>query len=170
MNGDFRHCPGCGGFIDPEDGTFPDACPDCGWDGEMGTPADYWFSKVYGGLDGTGGTLNALANGFGAAEEAGFHIESDRDRFGDVENGLQRAFEEMDSDDPDPEEVLDWVDHAASAASETYRGMTDGLREYELPDYVDSGVYDTLGGYMEYVVRDLYGLREHAEQWAEAAA
>lgn len=127
------------------------------------------FAKVYGHIDSTGGMLTALANALDAASEAGHPIESHDGRRADIDNGLQRAFEEMDSDDPDPDEVLRWIGHSATAASEFYRRLTPGLKQFEIPDHVDAGVYDTLGGYAEYIRTDISLLRHRAKRWSEAA-
>lgn len=127
------------------------------------------FSKVYGHIDSTSGMLTALSNALHAAGEISHPIESHDDRRSDIDNGLQRAMEEMDSDDPDPDEVLRWIGHAATAASEFYRRLTPGLKQFEIPDHVDTGVYNTLGGYAEYIRTDISHLRERAKRWSEAA-
>lgn len=131
------------------------------------TDEEIAWSDVYGHLDGTGGLLNALANGLHAAGEAGHPIESHDDRRTDIDNGLQRAFELMDDEgmDADEEEVYEWIDHAASAAGEFYQGLGNDLRNFELPDHVDSGVYGTLGEFTQYVRRDLISVRRKAEEW-----
>lgn len=128
------------------------------------------FTDVYSRLDANGGALDTLANALAAADDAGFDTESHDDRRADIDNGCQRAFEMMDEeDDPDPGDVLDWVEHAESAASEFVRGLPDDLGDFELPDHVDSGVHDTLDGFAEYVHSDLRELRAACDDWADAA-
>lgn len=123
------------------------------------------FSDLYSHLDETGSTLNALANAIHAAGEAGHQTETLDDIRADIDNGVQQAFEEMGSDDPDPSEVLDWVDTAESASAKLLRAMDHDAKTFELPDHVDSGVYDTLGGYAEYVHKDMYRVNDVAEEW-----
>jgi len=127
------------------------------------------FNRVYGDLDAHAGLLDVLANGIHAASEDGHHVESDDDRRADIDNGLRRAFEEMDSDDPDPDEVAKWVRHAERSAAEFYRGLDPGVRAYDLPDHVDSGVHHTLGSFAEYVHKSVRRTLDYAERWAGAA-
>jgi hypothetical protein len=127
------------------------------------------FSKVYGHLDSTGGMFTALANALHAAGEAGHPIESHDTRRADIDNALQRAMEEMDSDDPDPVDILCLIEVAQTATDKFYRSLNPDLKQFDIPDYVDAGVYNTLGGYAEYVRTDISFLREQAERWVEAA-
>lgn len=169
---DYRHCPGCGGFIDPDDGgNFPEKCPHCGWEGKLGTPEEHKFSDVYGSLDGTGGEMTALANAVHAAQEAGHHLETTEDRLSDANFQLQQAFDLMDEEDSDVDagEVLDHIESAHSFMSDMHRGMPDAARDFEIPDHVDSGVYDTLARFADYVLRDITRVRIEAEEWAELA-
>lgn len=129
-------------------------------------------SNVLCWLDSSGGDLTALANALHAADEAGFHAESDDDRRADIDAALQQAFDEIERDNPDPEAVLDQIEYARSAAGSLRRGLSDhydDLAGFDLPDHVDCGVYDTLGAYVEYVERDLIALESVAEQWVHAA-
>lgn len=128
------------------------------------------YCHLYSGLDGTTRLLDTLANALHAAGDAGFPIESHDDRRADIDNHCQRAFEELDSDEPDPETVCEEVQAAARAAHDFYRGLDTDLRHTTLPDHVDSGVHDTLGEYAEYVHHDLTDLRRKAEQYAQEAS
>lgn len=126
-------------------------------------------SKVIGYLDSSGGISSTLANALHAAKEAGFDVHREEDLAATMDSCLQRAFEEAEEGpDADPEEVIDWVDGARQAASDLTRVLDDEKSEFVLPDHVDSGVYDTLGEWIEYVYRDSLAIQSYAEMWAES--
>jgi hypothetical protein len=127
-------------------------------------------SDLYGWLDGTISDLDRLANALAVAAEDGHFVQTDTDRTADINNHLQQAFDEVDSDDPDPEEVLAWCEGAAQLARDLHRGLDESARVYELPDHVVAGVHDTLGGYADYVYRQTVAVQHRAEEYAEAAA
>lgn len=127
-------------------------------------------SDVLGHIDGSGSTVEPLMGALHAADEDGLYVESDEDRAADIGARLDRAMEEVDQNDPDPEDVLDEVHGAAAAASEFRRGLSNDASEYEIPEHVDAGVYETLGEYAEYVERDIIRIREKAAEWVEEAA
>jgi len=131
--------------------------------------ANELHSTVLARLDSTGGVLTALHNALYAADEAGFHVQSDRDRAVDIDNYLGRAMEVADDTDPDPKLVCDRVESARRQASYFRTGLDGDVAAFELPEYVDSGVYDTLGEYARYVEQDIRVLMQYAEAWADAA-
>lgn len=130
------------------------------------TPEQEAFSRLYGYIDSSGGLHNSLANAIQAADEEGFHVESIEDKAASVDACLDEAMSEMDSLNPDADEVEDLVSSANSALWDMTR-MTGGeLDNWELPDHVDSGIYDTFGDFLDYVYRDSLSMTERAEEWA----
>jgi len=122
-------------------------------------------STVLAHIDGSGGTLDALANALHAASEAGHYVESDDDRRADIDNYLDQAMDEVDSEDPDPERVLDLVESANAAARRFRGGLESNVEAFELPDHVDAGVYDTLGEYAKHVEQTIISIEHYAEEW-----
>lgn len=128
------------------------------------------FSDVYAGLDSTGGTVNSLFDALDAAEEANIRVSDLRDRLEDADGYLDEAMAEMDGeDDPDADKVESLITSATDMVHDLVREMDSVQESFHLPDDVDSGVYDTLGGYAEYVYRDLLSLQHDAGMFAQAA-
>lgn len=116
-------------------------------------------------LDNSGGLMDALSNALHAADEDGFFMESDRDRAASADAALQQAFEAAEDTDPDPEEVKTHVSDARTFITRLRQGLGHDVRPYPLPDRIDSGVYETLGGFVLYVEDYLTDLEKTAEQW-----
>jgi endogenous inhibitor of DNA gyrase (YacG/DUF329 family) len=174
------YCPECAAQVEvetPEDETkiptgadHPDKCPACGQNVKRLDPIPPAYNDVYGQLDSTGGLLDHLANALHAADLAGFHVESDEDRRADIDAYLDQAWDEIDGDDPEAEAVEEFARKAAQAASEFHRGLDEEVAEFTLPEHIDSGVYDTLGEFTEYIRNHLITLNHYAEMWVEQEA
>lgn len=125
------------------------------------------FNNVYGRLDSSADLTDTMHNALQAAADDGFHVESSSDRMATIDACLSQAFEEMDSDGIDPETVLSKVESAAAAGGDLLKGLGSNEREFELPDHVSSGSFDTLGGYTEHLNSYLYTLRDQTRQWVD---
>lgn len=124
------------------------------------------FNDLYGRLDSSAELLDVLANALHAMGEREYFVDTPRDKLADVDNHLGRAFDELDSDDPDPVDVTDECT-AARRSLETVNTMANhaGFASEELPDHVDSGVYDTFGELTKYVLSQLRAIEQSARDW-----
>lgn len=132
--------------------------------------SQYYQSMVLAYLDESGGDFKGLAQAIQFAYESGYPTETTDDLLTDLDIHLQNAFDETDKGpDADIGYVIDELDLALSTMSYiNVKIEQHGMDQLELPDWVNSGVYDTLGEYFDYFRQSLNVTREYAEYWQES--
>jgi hypothetical protein len=129
------------------------------------TRAEKLHSTLLGYVDGSAPMLDTAANLMEYADAEGYHVESSREKLADVDAHLDRAMEELDSDDHSAAEVCDYIRGARDAARKARQSMPVGAAEVEVPDHTDTGVYDTIGGWLEYVEQYITTMANYADEY-----
>lgn len=132
------------------------------------TEAERMHSHLLGYLDESGGLMNDFFNALHAADEAGLYVmnEGVEGRATDADRYLSDAFEEVDSENPDADEVEDKVVSALSCFHDVKQAMTEEQRAFELPDHVSAVAYGTLGEMTDYIYGDIEVMVSYAERYS----
>lgn len=122
------------------------------------------FNDLYGRLDSTGGLLNTVSNATHAMRERGYFTESIEDKLADVDNHLQRAFDELDSDEIDATAVSEEC-HSAHRTLVDVKTMAShtGFTSEEVPDHVDAS--GTMWELLQWAYNQTQTIAHLSDQW-----
>jgi len=133
------------------------------------TEAQEYQTSVISDLDNTGGLFRGLAAVLAFADEQGHDVHAAKDHMDDADIYLNEAFHAADTADADPDGVSDKVRNANVSMRRMRAELPEEVREMECPDYADTGAYDTVGDYAEYVAAFVGAIAQDTVEWSVAA-
>lgn len=114
------------------------------------------------------GLADRLHKALRLAGEAGREVETAISQMQIMQTELDAATETVGTDESDPVAVYDHVASAYQAATALCRGLAGTLGGQRVPKHIDTGVYDTVGGYAQYVQQFLSMIVDRSREWIAA--
>lgn len=123
------------------------------------------YTEVYNGLDKATDSASALLEAIDVLSAAGYDPTGLVGNQQQIEGLLREAFDEVKTEDPDIDTVIEKLNLAESSAGRLLRSLPDEADGFELPDRIDTGIRDTFGEFARYIFETVIKTRVDAEQW-----